>query len=324
MEENKVENTTAAIEEVSQPGTGETTPVAEKTPSAPAVEAQTTAGAPETSAPAYEPNWKFKAADKEHEIEEWARPLVKDADTEKKVKALYEKAYGLDQVLSKKEESQKQFTELKTNYENLYTEVAEVMTLKNQGDLGTFFQKVGVSDEQVAKYMLDKINRQNLPPEQQQVYNELDAKRKLEYQQAKQLENLESRNRQMATQAREWELDQWLTKPDVTSMVERYDSVNGRGSFKNSVAEIGIQYHAMYGEDPSVEKAVSIALDNWKKLEAVFRGQQSPGVPSTPQPTNQEKPLPVIPNVSGKNVSPTSKAVRSVDDLRKLSAEANQ
>lgn len=288
-----------------------------------AIEATVDKVAGETPVDAYTPNWKFKVLDKEHEVEEWLRPVVKDADSEKKIKELYEKAYGLDPVKASRDAVQKELAEVKKDLPTLtavYNDAYEAMQFKHRGDLAAFFEKVGVTDEQLAKYMLEKINRQNLPPEQQQVYNELEAKRKSEYQQARQLEEMDQRYQQMATQAREWEVDQWLAKPEVSGIAERYDAVNGKGTFKRHVAEIGVQYHAMNGQDPSVEQVMSIAMDNWKKLEAVFRNQPVSNAP--PAQNNQEKPLPVIPNVSGKNVSPTRKAVRSIDDLRKLRNEA--
>lgn len=272
----------------------------------------------EVESPAYTPNWKFKAMGEEKEVDEWVRPLIKDAETEKKFKEIYEKAYGLDHFKGKLEKTQAEHQELKANYHSLYNDVSEAMTFKQQGNLGAFFQKVGLSDEDVAKYMLDKINRQNLPPEQQQVYNELERRRQQEYYQARQLEETETRYREMASQAREWEVDQWLAKPEVSQVVQRYDATNGPGSFKRFVAEMGVMHHSTYGEDPPVETVVSTVM---KRLGDAYRSQ-----PASPPPqvqNNQEKPLPVIPNVSGKNVSPTRKAVRSVDDLRKISQEAN-
>ena len=271
-------------------------------------------------APAFNPNWKFKVLDKEHEVDEWVRPVVKDAESEKKIKELYEKAYGLEPVKASRDKIQKEHEELKTNYTSLYQDVSEAMQFKQQGDLGSFFQKVGLSDDQLAKYMLDKINRQSLPPEQQQVYNELEAKKRAEYYQAKQLEETEGRYRQIASQAREWEVDQWLARPEVNQIVERYDSANGKGAFKEYVAEFGVMHHSTYGEDPTVEAAVSSVM---KRLGNAYAGQQAAPAPMQ-QSQNQEKPLPVIPNVSGKNVSPTRKSVRSVDDLRKIATEARE
>ena len=299
-------------------GTQSTTASIDSSPKADAItQAAKPAEGQATEAAPFSPNWKFNVHDKDYEVEEWLRPVVKDAETEKKIKELYTQAYGLEPVKASRERLQKEHEELKSNYSSLYNDVYEAMSYKQQGDLGGFFQKVGLTDEDVAKYMLEKINRQQLPPEQQRVYNELEAKRKAELYQARQLEELQTQNRTMASQQREWEVDQWLARPDVSSIAERYDASNGRGSFKRFVAEVGVMHHSMYGEDPTVEQAVGVVL---KRLGDAYKSQPAP-VSQAPQ-NNQEKPLPVIPNVSGKNVSPTRKALRSVDDLRKLSEEA--
>lgn len=284
------------------------------------IKGATTEEASETpEIPAYQPNWKFKVSGEEKEMDEWIRPAIKDAETEKKLRKLYEDAYGLEPVKASREKIQQEHQELKQNYQSLHSSVEEAMTYKHQGNLGMFFQKTGVSDDQIAKYMLEKINRSNLPPEQQQVYNELDAKRNQELQLARQLEESDTRYREIASKAKEWEVDQWLAKPEVSSIVERYDGLNGKGSFKNYVAEVGeYLFHKNSGQDVAAEIAVNTVL---QRLGNAYRGQQasSPGSTESATPTKE---LPVIPNVSGKNVSPTQKSVRSIDDLRKLSQEA--
>lgn len=275
------------------------------------------AGQEADNAPAFSPNFKFKVSGEEKEMDEWIRPVIKDAEIEKKIRKLYEDANGLEPIAKWRDKLQADNQDLSSKYSTLYNDVSEAMQAKHRGDLGTFFERTGVSDEQVAKYMLEKINRQQLPPEQQQIYNELDAKRRAEVFQARQLEETETKYREMASQAREWEVDQWLNKPDISSIVGRYDAANGKGAFKHFVAQQGVAHHAIYGEDPQVETVISTAL---KILGDAYRNQTVPQ--SIVQP-NGEKTLPVIPNVSGKNVSPTHKNVRSVDDLRKIQREMN-
>lgn len=273
---------------------------------------------PKEEAPSYQPNWKFKVNGEEKEMDEWIRPVIKDADTEKKLRKLYEDAYGIEPLSKVRDNLSKENLELKQNYQSLHTDVSEAMTYKHQGNLGMFFQKTGVTDDQVAKYMLEKINRSNLPPEQQQVYNELDAKRNQELHLARQLEESDTRYREIATKAKEWEVDQWLAKPDVFSIVDRYDGLNGKGAFRRYVGEYGVMHHHTYGEDPSAETAVNAVL---QRLGQAYRGQQASVQQGSPE-SAPTKELPVIPNVSGKNVSPTQKSVRSIDDLRKISQES--
>ena len=287
---------------------------AEALKSAPVEDIATTK--PDGAPPVYNPNFKFKVHDKEHEFDEWIRSSVKDADTEKKAKELYEKAYGLDFVKPKYESANKEREELRQAYNTLHTDVAQAMEYKNKGDFETFFKKVGLTDEQVAQYIIDKANRQNLPPDQKRVYDELDSKKRAEIEHSRQIATYEQRWMQMATQARAAELDSVLARNDVNQTVQKYDSINGHGAFRNFVAEYGVMHHTRFGEDPSAQDAVSAVM---KRLGDAYISQQA-SAPSQ----GSEKPLPIIPNVSGKNLSPIRKTPKSVEDLRKMSASMRE
>lgn len=265
--------------------------------------------------PPFTPNFKFKVLDKEHEIDEWLRGSVKTPEQEKKIRELYEKSMGLEPVKQSRDKIAGELQQYQRSYNSLHQDVAEAMQHKNTGDLDAFFEKVQLPIDKVAEWMVQKLNIQNLPPEQQRIYNDLNAKKKSEAQLSRQLEAQTNENRQLATRQREWEVDQWLVKPDMNPIVSRFDSENGPGSFKNLVAELGVTHHATYGEDPTVETVVSKAL---KMLGSAYRNPQIPQASTAP---GGEKQLPVIPNISGKNVSPTRKAVRSLDDLKKLQKE---
>lgn len=279
--------------------------------------------------PTYTPNTKFKVMDKEHEFDEWIRPHIKDAETEKKAKELYEKAYGLDYVKPKYESSQKELETVKTSYQSLYNDAAEALQYKNMSmdssgqltnsaALEAFFKKTSLPNEVVYQWVLEKLNRNNLPPDQRRVYDERDAKDLERFHQSRQIEESDSRYQKIATQAREAEVNYVLARPDINQVVQNYDSEHGTGSFKRFVAVMGKQHFDIHGEDPSGETAVSEVL---KYIGKAYRGQTAqPMVPTA----SGEKPLPVIPNVSGKNISPTKKSPRSIEDIRKFAAEARE
>lgn len=293
-------------------------PSSEPSPEVPAPktpEATPTIGAPEgaAAAPQYTPSYKFKVHGEEKEFDEYIRPVIKDAETEKKIKELYEKAYGLDHVKPKFETTQRERDELKQTYGKLNQEVSHILEYRDKGDLDTFFRKLNVSDEQVAQYIIDKAKRQSLPPEERRVYDELDSKRRSEIEQSRQIADYDQRFMQMATQARAAELDSVLARTDINGIVQKYDSLNGPGSFKHFVAEIGVMYHTQYGQDPSAQDAVSAAL---KRLGNAYNSQ-----PATVPSQTAEKQLPVIPNISGKGMSPINKKPKSIDDLRKAAKE---
>lgn len=265
---------------------------------------------------AYNPNYKFSVMDKEHEIDEWARPWIKDADTEKKLKDLYTKAYGLEHTKARAQEIEGELGKYKDSYTNLYKDVEEAVTYKNRGDLDTFFEKVGLSNDKIYDWILAKINRQNLPPEQKQVYEQLEAKQRAEYEREQQLSQMNTQYQTLAEKHREMEVDFELAKPTVQETVQRYDSVNGKGAFKRFVAEYGLMHHSQTGQDPTAEMAVEAVV---KRIGGLMQQPQAMQNPTASG--GQEKPLPVIPNVSGRNVSPQRKSPKSISDLKKLADE---
>lgn len=315
---NTNEVVTTPVVESAQPtvtGTPDAKSASATSPQTPEASTEKKEGTEVPVQPAFTPNFKFKVMDKEHEFDEWLRPIVKDAETEKKAKELYEKAYGLDYVKPKYETTQKELDQYKTNYQSLYNDASEAMTFKNNGDLDMFFEKVALKPEKVYEWVLGKLERQNLSPEQRRVYDELDNKKRAEYTQSRQISESEARYQQMATQAREAEVNYVLARSDINQTVQNYDAKNGDGAFKQFVAEYGVMHFNAYGEDPSAETAISAVL---KRLGDAYRGQPAPTMQA---PTATDKPLPVIPNVSGKNVSPTRKSPRSIDDIKKIAAE---
>lgn len=265
--------------------------------------------------PEYAPNYKFSVMDKEHEVDEWMRPWIKDLDTEKKVKDLYTKAYGLDYTKEREKTLNEELGNYKTNYTSLYSDVEEAMTFKNKGDLDSFFKKVGLENDVIYDWILAKINRQNLPPEQKQVYERLEAKERAESEQARQLEHLSKQYQSMAEKSREMEVDFGLNNPEVKDIVSSYDAANGHGAFKRFVAEVGVSHFHLTGEDLPAEKAISTVI---KRIGSGFSHASKA---QTTQPQNTEKQLPVIPNISGRNISPTKKSPRSINDLKKLAEE---
>lgn len=264
---------------------------------------------------AYSPNFKFNVHDKEKEFDPWIRDVIKDQETEKKVRELYEKAYGLDAAKPKHEATVKELGELKQNYGTFYNDVREALQYKNIGDLDSFFQKVQLPVEKVAEWMIEKINRQNMAPDQRRVYDERDQRNREAFLYSRQNEDLQQNYERLATQAREAEVDNVLSRPGIHEIAKRYDDAMGSGSFRKVVGQEGWLLWNLTGNDPSAETAINAALN---KIGNVWKGQPAAQMPAQ---AGGEKPLPVIPNVSGKNVSPTRKPIKSIDDIRKLAEE---
>jgi hypothetical protein len=286
------------------------------------------------SAPAaYTPNYKFRANDQEQEIPAALRAAIKDADTEKQVREIMEKAMGLEPVKGRLQETRTKLQETESRVKAYESSVGELKELYKHGDFDTFFQRLNIPETKILQWLVDKINYQELPPEQRNV---LDARKQAE-QQARQLEKqnaqLQSQYSEQVASATGLQLQMILGKPEVKSFADSFDSRAGKpGAFYDKVCEIGETAYALRKDAQgrpvilTPDQAVKEAMDFYGKF--LPTGQQAPA--PTPGATAEQVPVsgqqaphkskepPVIPNVSGKTTSPTKNRPKSIADLEKL------
>jgi len=266
--------------------------------------------------PSYTPNFKYKVNDKDQEFDEFIRSSIKDKESEEKVRKLYADAYGLEAIKPKYDDLKAKYPVAEQNYQQLNDTINEVLDLKDK-DLGAFFDRLKLPEEKVAQWMLDKIKKMELPPEQQQVYNQYEETRRRNLTLEKQFQQLEARTQAQEIHARILELDTSLQRPEVSSFMKAFDDARkAPGAFKEEVRERGIYEWKVNGKDISVADAIAAVMSRYTGMvnptEMGTQHSQQPG---------QEKPLPVIPRVQGKAVSFVGKQPRSIADLKKISAE---
>lgn len=272
--------------------------------------------------PAYTPNFKFKVLDQEKEIDEWLKPVIKDADTEKKIRDLYERAHGLDHVKGERqrlrEQSQTQSAEIQ-RHAQVVQGVNQMLAKK---DYDSLFENVLKIPEDDILFQAKKIlDRRNLPPEQKEALEKAKQESLRAQTYEEQNQQLRQSYEQVAVSARTQELDWTLQRPDVSQLVAAYDARAGApGAFKQAVIERG-QYHAYAsGKDITPEQAVEEVLkfmggrQNLIPVEA-----PQVGIPSASQVSQEKKP--VITNIQGRGTSPAKKMIRSIDDLKKRAKE---
>lgn len=261
----------------------------------------------------YTPNFKFKVMDQEKEFDEWIRPLVKDPETEKRARELMERAYGQEFTKTRYEETKQFLEELYPKHQEMSQAVNEVLYARDNKDYDALFQHLNIPEQELAKWMLEKINRQNLPPEQKQVYDGYDTARREKSQLERRLQMLEQNLSQQHTRARANELNQVLSSPDVAQVVKDYDARAGKpGAFRDTVIKFARAEWLSTNTDLTAEQAV-------QQVMAIL----PPGQTGQSAPT-QEKPLPVIPRTTGKAVSATNKIPSSIDDLKKMAKAMSQ
>ena len=271
--------------------------------------------------PGYTPNYKFKAMGKEHEFDEFVRGAIKDQEHEAKLRSIYEKAHGLDFMKGRFNETREHLRTRETELGSITNELKEVGSYISKKDYGSFLKKFNIPENDMLEWAVQYAQRKQLPPEQQQVYDAQDAAQTQLRDVQKQNEWLQEQYRSQMAQIRQSELNQALADQSISEFTNSYDErVGQQGAFQMEVVRRGALHYQMTGQDLPPAEVVKQTL-----FALGWQGQTQQG---TQQPSNvtrmptqgmvNGKP-PVIPNVSGKSVSPVKKAPKSLDDLRNLS-----
>lgn len=276
------------------------------------------ANAPVTETPAYQPNFKFKSYDTDAEFDEYIRPVIKDKDTEEKIRDLYTKAYALDPMKQRYNKLQEESTGIKGKYDTLYQNVNRLGQFLEKEDFDNFFNGIGAKEDQIFKWALKKLQIAE-DPMKLQAHNELTERRRNEILMTEQYRQTQAQLEAIQTQQRAFELEQSLSRPDIKAQVEAYESKVGQpGAFRNEVIRTGQYIFNSTGKDITPEEAINEVLNRYKP----FLAAQGPAQNVTTRTQSQSQ-APVIPNVTGRSTSPTAKHVRSLDDLKKLAQEAD-
>src|SRR6266403_5535444 len=270
----------------------------------------------------YTPNYKFKAMDKMHEIEEWMRPYIKDAETEKLARKLHEKAYAIDDIKAQKDSYRQNYEQLQPQAQHMANQIATVERYKKTNDFDSMFNYLGITNDQILNHAQKILDVAKMSPEQRQ---QLDSQRYLQeqtFQQQNQNSELMQMYQAQAVQTRTLELNYALDRPDSKKISDAWDSKTGQpGSFRALVIKEAQNHAMLTGEDLSGDQAVQNVLNNYGKvlsLEAAIPQQNAQAIPQPGNLPGQPNAAPIIPHVAGKGGSPVKKKPRSIADLKAL------
>lgn len=264
--------------------------------------------------PVFIPNFKFKNQGKEHEIPEKYRTLIKDKESEKEVRDLFEKAYGIEITKKRAKSLQEERDDLKARFENTERGLETLSGFIQKKDYDSFFDALNIPKEEILRYALEYAQR---TPEQQAAIA-AERRRQQEVQEYDVgYRQLLTQNQELAVQMREFQLDQVMAKPAFAPVIEAYNAgMDNPNAFKEFVISIGQEY-AHRGQDIPPEQAVQEAT---RRLQAVM--PQQSGAPTQVQanPHNVVAPhtKPTLPNVQGSGKAPVKNQIRSVEDLRRI------
>lgn len=278
--------------------------------------------------PAYTPNYKYKAALQEKEVDEFWRALIKDADSEKKVKDLLQKVDGFDFVKQSREKLDSQYKALEQDYNTQNQLVTRVTGAIQNKDYGSAFRQLGISDEDIFRYTHDRLQRMEMPPEQRKAFEDAESLKEQQFQLQEQMRQYQSMYEEQKVQARTMQLEFAMSKPDVASMAQNWDELQGTpGAFRDLVIQEAQAAYFQNGVDLSADQAVQLVMQKFGKLLSVNGSQPNaaslnasaaPG--QTPQ-TIAKQAKPVIPNINGKGAAPIKKVPKSLDDLKRIQKE---
>jgi len=273
---------------------------------------------------AYQPSFKFKHLGKEHEFEDWVKPFVKDAETEAKMRSLYEKSYGLDFLKTDKQNLKTQLQEVSTKYAETEKAIETIGSYARNKDWDSFFESLSIPKEEILKYAIEVVRREQMPPDQKAQWESARQAQQAAKYYEQQNQTLQQQQQQFQVEQRTFQLQNEISKPEISKIAEMYNAgMENPSAFEQFVIRIGQQYAAQ-GQDIPVTQAVQEAVRHLKAVNPQL-GSSPEQMQETPanrvvQPSGK----PVIPNIKGRGTSAVKSTVRSLEDLINKSKELNQ
>ena len=272
----------------------------------------------EAQAPKFTPNFKFRAGQKEYEIDEWARGAIKDEQTNKLVKDFFEKAYGIEHVKEHRDRLQSTNENLSREIENFNQNLRGLSQDVQKGHFEDFFQKLDIPEQRIIQWAANRVKYYELDPAQKHLIESERAARHQNQQLSQERSQYEAEAQAAMVQLRGQQLDWELSKPEVAEAVAKYDSLRGPGAFRMEVIQRGALKNQLEGVDVLPTDLVRETLDalNLRTQQGAIGPTVIPAGNSGVVPMPQQKP--VLPNVKATGGSPTARVPKSVDELREI------
>ena len=268
---------------------------------------------------AWTPSYEFTVKDKKLQMDDLFKPLIKSKDVEAKLKDLYEKAYGLDEVKTSRETFKERATTAETKYQQTEQNLKMLGDVVKKQDFNTFFEVLNIPKQQILNYAIQELKFLELPAEQQAAI-ETQRQQEQQYQYAQQQnQTLQQQMQSMVVQQAQQELNFETSKPEIQNIAQSFDARVGRqGAFMSEVIKRGQYYEAVHKTSPPAQQLVQEVLQFVGMTAQDPQGQaNSQAIPSQGVVQNSQKP--VIPAFNGSvSKSPVRKAPTSIQDLREM------
>lgn len=279
--------------------------------------------------PSFNPNFKFKAANKEYEVPEFLRGVIKDEQSQKYMHELLEKAYGLPTLKERFNETRTQLqqaNQVVQTHQQVMSTINEAQQAYRQGDLDTVFEIFKINPEKVLKWAVKQVEYSQMPPEQRQLMEaqRLEQRRNMEL--MKQQQSLSQSQIEQQSQYIGEMLNLILERPDYSAVAQSYDARRGQpGAFRDLIAQIGESEYALSGTVLSpmeaAKRAAELIGEAPGRTQAAQEATPAPVQPAT-QATPKKAVLPNLANAGARaGAAPAKSKYRSIDDLKKRHQE---
>lgn len=275
--------------------------------------------------PAFTPNFKVKAYNKEYEIPEMFRGLITNEETQKQVAEIFSKAYALDEAKPIHQSTVERANRAEAQYNALHADLQKAAQHVGRNDFENAFKVMGINPTSVYQWVLEKARMQQLPPEQQQQIMQQKQIETEAFELRQQNEYLQQQMQQQAIVARQQSLSQAISRPGVVEIASEYDQKVGQpGAFAQEVIRRAAWMESQTGQDITAEQAVDATLQFVNAWRTPAQTTQEIVAEQAPATKAQKAKVPVIPSVPGKGVSPVKRIPKSIDDLRQLAASMQE
>lgn len=283
-----------------------------------------------SASPEFVANFKYKSYDKDFEVQdEFFKNLIKDADSQKKIIDLHERASGFGELKERHTKLRDDHKALSDKHSALDFDLKQLGEMVKDRDMGSFFHTLNIPFEVVADFVRQEFVKREAAPDQRAIIEEQERVRRENRELRQKNETLSSQSSSQTLQAKEFELQSALSRPEVVAFSQLFEAKLGKDSFRKAVLERGQLAFNMTGQNIPFDQAIQQAM----LMYAPFISPAQPGAtnnsaPTPPPPASAASATPapkappaVIPNVSGGSNSPIKKGYTRIAQLKERAKE---
>ncbi len=314
--ENQTNSTSAEASAAPESAPAQTAPA----PAAPeSASAATPAQGEAAATTAWTPDFKFKVMDKEHEIPELYRPLIKDENTLKEIRRLHEQALGVPHLEASRDEFKNKYAQAAPRlqeYERVEQRLNKLSHFVQNQDFGSFFSELKIPREAVLMWVKQELEAQELPPHVRQQVEQSRQLASQKWEAEQELQYYRQQAEEGLRQTRLGMIDQAITSQASDIASQFNDRMQNPLAFREAVINKGLQIQQATGQAPAPEQVIEMVKSDLVRLMGLQNVPQGTVV----APQAQAAP-PVIPAIKGSGASPVKKKVTSLADLKKMANE---